>query len=81
MEYRTGMFRDGAYTIIVSKDAGNWHLSISHPAKIPPYEVLKKARYRYLPNDVTMAQLFPPKEQFVNIHPYCLHLWEIPTEP
>jgi len=23
-----------------------------------------------------MVQIFPPKEDFVNVHQFCLHLWE-----
>lgn len=61
----------------VTKDGGKWHLSISHKNRLPTYEELKDARYRFCPDVKYMAQIFPPKEEFVNIHPYCLHLWEI----
>jgi hypothetical protein len=54
-----------------------WHLSISHPRRLPTYAEMKRARYQFLPNNVDMAQLFPPTEEFVNLHERCLHLWEI----
>jgi hypothetical protein len=57
-----------------------WHLSISHPRRLPKYYEVKQARYQLLPDDVTLAMLFPPQRQFVNVHPNCLHLYEIDNE-
>jgi len=79
-EHKPGMYRMGRCRIIVTRDNGLWHLSISTPDASPSYNEIKEARYRFLPNEVTMAQIFPPKEEFVNLHPYCHHLWEIPGE-
>lgn len=76
---KTGVFKMGRCNVIVTLDMGLWHLSISTPAASPSYKELKKARYKFIPNHVTMAQLFPPKEEFVNVHPFCHHLWEMPT--
>jgi len=74
---KEGQFIMGRCTIIVSIDAGEWHLSISTPDAQPSYKEIKEARYKYLPADITVAQIFPPKEEFVNLHPYCHHLWQI----
>ena len=76
-EYQQGVFRMGRCAIIVSIDDDKWHLSISIKDAQPSYKEIKDARYKYIPNDVYMAQIFPPKEEFVNFHPYCHHLWEI----
>lgn len=79
--FREGVFNtlDGG-RVIVSKDGGLWHLSMSYPGKIPSYEQLKSARYKYLPDDILVAQLFPPSKDFVNLHPYVLHLWQLKPE-
>jgi hypothetical protein len=79
-KFKEGMFREGYLVGIVSIDGGRWHMSISTNHRLPTYEELKSARYKYLPDDITMAQLFPPKAEFVNIHNYTLHLWEIKTQ-
>lgn len=84
---------DGHLTVIVADEPDGWHLSISHrlstvdpatgrPAagRLPSYEELKAARYRFCPNAVCMAQIFPPREEFVNHHPTTLHLWEVPAQ-
>lgn len=67
--------------VCVSKDGGKWHLSISHRNRLPTYEELKEARYKYLPDVKYMAQIFPPKGEFVNVCETCLHLWEIDPDP
>jgi hypothetical protein len=77
MTIEVRVYKMGRCKILVSQDNGLWHLSISTPSASPSYEEIKAARYKYIPNDVTMAQIFPPKEEFVNIHPFCHHLWEI----
>lgn len=78
MEYKEGTFKMGRCNIIVSIDEGNWHLSISTPTASPSYTEIKAARYMYLPDNIHVAQIFPPKEDFVNFHPYCHHLYQIP---
>lgn len=54
-----------------------WHISISHPDRYPTYDEIKKARYDLVPDNVTMAMLFPPSIQFVNVHPNCFHLFQL----
>lgn len=77
MKHKQGMFREGELTVFVSIDHGKWHLSVAHPSRLPTYEELKRCRYKYTPDKKYMAQIFPPKKEFVNFHPYCLHLWEV----
>lgn len=78
--FKEGVFKMGECFIIVSIDGGKWHLSISKKKASPSYKQIKAARYKFLPNDITVAQIFPPKEEFVNIDPHCHHLWEIQGE-
>lgn len=75
--YKEGVFRMGRCNIIISIDDGKWHLSISTRNASPSYKEIKEARYKFLPNDIYMAQIFPPKEEFVNLHPHCHHLFQI----
>ena len=78
--FKEGIFKMGRCDVIVSIDAGKYHLSISTPNASPSYQEIKQARYTFIPNDVTMAQLFPPAEEFINLHPYCHHLWQVPND-
>lgn len=74
--YHTGIFRYKGMSLITAIENGKWHLSVS--AKFPlGYQQLKDVRYKFLPNNIQVAQIFPPREEFVNIHECCWHLWEI----
>lgn len=64
-------------TVIITKEAGKWHLSISHKDRDPSYFDIKEARYRWIPDSATMAMIFPPAAEFVNMDPHCFHLFEI----
>ena len=78
--FKEGVFKMGKCTIIVAIENGKWHLSISKPNAQPSYKEMKEARYRLIPDNVTMAQIFPTKSEFVNLHEYCHHLWEIENQ-
>ena len=80
--YSTGVFRVGDMALIVShsEKEGGWHLSMSHKNKLPTYEEMKDFRYKFLPNGINVCEIFPPREKFVNIHPFCRHLWEMPKD-
>lgn len=67
----------GKCLIMVAIEMGKWHMSISHPTRYPTWDEIKEARYKFIPNKVTMAMLLPPMEEYVNLHPNCFHLHEI----
>ena len=68
----------GACKIIVGRsDARGWHLSISCANRYPTWDEVAEARYRLTPDGVTMAMLLPSRSEYVNVHNYCLHLWEV----
>lgn len=77
---------DGELHAIVTHEPTGWHLSVSFrplrgaPLRLPSWDELKDARYRFLPDRAHMAALLPPRAEWVDIHPTCLHLWEIPAE-
>lgn len=58
------------------KELGKWHLSVSLTRTIGYYE-LKEIRYKFMPNNMDVAQIFPPREEFINIHENCFHLYEL----
>jgi len=70
-------FKNSNIVIMHSIEDGLNHISMSYKDKLPSYEEMKEARYQICPDIDKMAQIFPNKEEFVNLHPYCLHLWEL----
>jgi hypothetical protein len=73
-------YRLGECSVIVTREFGEWHMSIAHKYRRPSWDEIAEARYRILPDDVTMAMLLPPKAQYLNIHENCFQLVQIPTE-
>lgn len=76
-DFKPGIYQEGECIIFVTIENGGYHLSISHLTRLPTYDELKAARYKYCPDNCYMAQIFPPKADFVNLHPFCLHVYEI----
>lgn len=74
---KTGEWHFRGCFVIVSKDDGLWHLSISRKNRLPSYYELKEARYCFMPDVQYAAQIFPPVDEFINVHQFCLHLWEL----
>lgn len=80
--YSTGAFKIGELVVLIShnEDEGGWHMSMSKKDKMPTYEEMKDMRYKMLPNRIYACEIFPPREEFVNRHPFCRHLWEMPKD-
>lgn len=75
-DYSTGVFRYKGKFVVVNIEDGKYHLSVSANHPIGYYE-LKEVRYAFLPNRIYAAQILPPREEFVNLHENCYHLWEV----
>lgn len=67
----------GECFVMFSVDAGMEHLSISHKDRLPTWDELHEARYKYMSPSITVAMLLPPKNQYVNLHQFCFHLWQL----
>lgn len=76
----TRAFQYGECNVLLNREGGLLHLSISHPSRYPTWDEIKDVRYRMLPPDITAAMLLPPNEDYVNTHPNCFHIWESPLD-
>lgn len=70
-------FTSGPLCVLVSHDAGRWHLSISCASRYPTWDETADARYDLLPDGIDVACMLPPRGDYVNLNPYTFHLWEI----
>ena len=62
-------------SILPYSDGKEWvHLSVARRTRLPTWEELKQVKEVIL-GDRWCAQIFPPKAEYVNTHPYCLHLY------
>lgn len=71
---------------IMSWGAGFEHCSVSLPTRCPSWEQMCTIKEAFWKDDECCMQLHPPKSNYVNNHPYCLHIWrpinvEIPQPP
>ena len=71
---------------IMSWGAGFEHCSVSLPTRCPSWEQMCAIKDAFWKDDECCMQLHPPKSNYVNNHPYCLHIWrpisaEIPQPP
>ena len=64
-------------TIICSTGAGWEHVSVSPFKKnyIPTWNDMSQIKGIFWNDDEAVIQIHPPKEEYVNNMPNCLHLW------
>jgi hypothetical protein len=60
---------------VAGSDDVRWHISISRPDRLPQWGELVQAAHELRPGVVFVIGV-PPRSWWVNVHPYCLHLWE-----
>lgn len=69
-----------------TKTHGWEHLSVSMPNKCPSWEQMCFIKDQFWRDDEACVEYHPKKEDYVNNHKYCLHIWrpyevELPTPP
>ncbi len=72
--------------VIASNGDGWEHVSVSLPNRTPNWRKMEFICRLFWTEEEAVMQLHPPRSQWVNNHPYCLHLWrptaaEIPLPP
>lgn len=68
-------------------DETGWeHVSVSTQRRPPNWQEMSFVKDLFWDDEECVMQLHPPKSQYVNNHPYCLHMWrptrtDIPLPP
>lgn len=77
-----------SFFVIASSDGGWEHVSVSpkNQKRCPTWDEMCAIKDMFFEEEEAVMQLHPAKSEYVNIHPYCLHLWrplerEIPMPP
>ena len=78
-EKNVKFYRMGGCLIQVGLSEEGWHLSISAKNRYPTWDEVAHARYELLPENITMAMLLPPMDDYINIAENCLQIWEVPS--
>lgn len=64
---------------IFSYQMGWEHLSVSMPNKTPSWDQMCMMKDIFWDEDEACVEYHPRKQDYVNNHPHCLHIWK-PTE-
>lgn len=61
--------------IIASAGEGWDHVSISLPNRCPTWPEMCLVKDMFFEDEEMVIQIHPKKSEYVNYHPYCLHMW------
>lgn len=65
---------------VMVSDGGGWeHVSVSLRHRCPTWEEMCRIKSIFWDDEEEVVQFHPKKSEYVNCHPFCLHLWR-PTE-
>ena len=71
----------------IYSNGGGWdHVSVSLSNRCPTWDEMCAVKDVFFREDECCIEYHPKKEDYVNRHPYCLHIWKpqnakIPTPP
>ena len=70
--------KDLFYNVIASDEEGWEHISISfaNVRRTPTWNEMCFIKDLFWSKDETVIQYHPQESDYVNYHPYCLHLWK-----
>lgn len=72
------MFWFNGYEVLCQVSDGlDWeHVSVTiNRQRTPTWEVMNHVKDLFWDEEDIVIQFHPPKSQYVNRHPFCLHLW------
>lgn len=60
----------------ISSDQEGWdHVSVSFPGRCPTWSEMCYVKSLFFNEEELVLQFHPPKSDYINDHPYVLHLW------
>jgi len=68
-------FQGRALRVIASNEMDWDHVSVSKPKNCPSWEEMNFIKDLFFEPSDCVIQYHPPKSDYVNWHPYSLHLW------
>lgn len=61
--------------VICGEGEGWQHVSVSLAARCPTWDEMCRVKNVFWGEEDCVMQLHPPKSDYVNLHPFVLHLW------
>jgi len=69
-------YRPGQVVIVASWGMGWEHVSTSMINRCPTWEEMCTIKNIFWDEEECVVQYHPPKSEYINLHPFCLHLWK-----
>lgn len=74
------------YRVMAGRGLGWEHVSVSLPFRCPTWAEMCAIKRLFFEPDEVVVQYHPAEAEYVNFHPYCLHMWRpyeatLPTPP
>lgn len=67
---------------VIASDEGGWHhVSVSRPDRCPTWAEMCEVKEMFFGPDEWVMQFHPAVSDYVNHHPFCLHLWQPVGKP
>lgn len=61
---------------IIASDGAGWeHVSVSTLKRCPTWNEMSLVKALFWEPEDCVIQYHPPRSEYVNCHPHCLHLW------
>lgn len=68
--------RHAQQVYVIASDGGGWeHVSVSRSDRCPTWDEMCQIKTMFWDDDDCAVQYHPPRADYVNNHPHCLHLW------
>ena len=68
-------FKNSRFAVIASDGEGWEHVSVSLHNRCPTWDEMCFIKNLFWDAEDCVIQFHPPETDYVNNHPYCLHLW------
>lgn len=81
------VFVNGRSFRSIASNGGGWeHVSVSRQNRCPTWEEMCAIKDMFFEPEEVCVEYHPRHSEYVNNHPYCLHIWrptgqELPTPP
>ena len=74
--FRVALKTNRQTVYVIASDEGGWeHVSVSRPDRRPTWAEMCEVKALFWPDDEWVMQYHPARAEYVNAHPFCLHLW------
>lgn len=68
--------KHGQGVYVIASDMMLWeHVSVSRRDRCPTWYEMCQIKAMFWDGEDCVVQYHPPESEYVNNHPYCLHLW------